>query len=506
MRFLFVLGVSLLSFGSTAKPTSIHSDVVIQWNAVALQGVRDTKLSAPVVARALAIVHTCMYDAWAAYDNKAVGTQMQGALRRPVSERTLANKEKAISYAAYRALVDLLPSDTDSVYKPLMKQLGYDPNDSSADIETPAGIGNVACAAVLEFRHHDQSNQLGDLAQGPYSDWTHFRPINMPSPFPMRLPSIHPIDMNHWQPLIYVGATGDFTTQMFAAAQWGHVTPFAMSSGDEFRDAVKSQPPALYGSDEYRSQAEELVKLSAGLTDEQKMMAEYWSDGPDSESTPARWNAFAQWVSVRDHHSLDDDVKMFFALNNALLDASIAAWDMKREFDSVRPVTAIAVLFHGAKIRAWGGPGKGTVEMDGADWIPYQETSLPTPSSPEYVSGESAFSAAAASILASWTGNDQFGYSVTLSVGSSKIEPGITPAHPVVLTWQTFTYAADEAGMSRRYGGINFRRADVAGHMLGRLVAQKAWSRAQRYFDGTATPHINAETLMGQQIGSFPAK
>ncbi len=72
-----------------------------------------------------------------------------------------------------------------------MKQLGYDPGDSSTDIETPTGIGNVACAAVLEFRHHDKSNQLGDLAQGPYSDWTGYTSLNTPSP--IRREPHHPI-------------------------------------------------------------------------------------------------------------------------------------------------------------------------------------------------------------------------------------------------------------------------------------------------------------------------
>ena len=139
--------VLLLSPAALCQP-----NVLAQWNSAALQGIRDAKLGAPVVARALAIVHTCMYDAWAAYDERAVGTQLGGALRRPVSERTLANKEQAISYAAYRALADVLPVDTNSVYIPLMKQLGYDPSDNSTDIETPTGIGNVACAAVLEYR------------------------------------------------------------------------------------------------------------------------------------------------------------------------------------------------------------------------------------------------------------------------------------------------------------------------------------------------------------------
>ena len=149
------------------------------------------------------------------------------------------------------------------------------------------------------------------------------------------------------------------------------------------------------------------------------------------------------------------------------------------------PVTAINLLFNGKKIRTWGGPGKGTVEMDGSQWIPYQLATFPTPPFPEYVSGHSTYSGAAARILALWTGSDRFGDSVTLAAGSSKIEPGITPAKPVTLKWGTFTDAANEAGMSRRYGGIHFERADLAGRKLGGLVAERAWTKAQSYFDGS---------------------
>jgi hypothetical protein len=422
-----------------------------------------------------------MYDAWAAYDERAVGTQLRDALRRTASERTLANQQQAISYAAYRALVDVLPVDTNSVYIPLMKQLGYDPNDNSTDIETPTGIGNVACAAVLEFRHHDKSNQLGDLAQGPYSDWTGYATRNTPSPVPARAA---PPDPNHWQPLTYINSTGDLMTQRFVGAQWCFVTPFALTSGDQFHWLTRLFGPATYGSKEYQDQAEELIAISAGLTDQQKMIAEYWLDGPNSEQPPGHWALFAQYVSQRDHHTLDDDVKMFFVLSNAIFDAGIAAWDAKREYDSVRPITAITFLFRGKTIRAWGGPGKGTVEMDGLQWIPYQPRTFPTPPFPDYVSGHSTYSAAAARILELWTGSDRFGDSVTLPAGSSKIERGITPAHPVTLSWETFTDAANEAGMSRRYGGIHFRAADLAGRLLGRMVAFEAWKKAQSYFDG----------------------
>lgn len=463
---------------------------MIEWNQAALQAIRDTKMGAPMASRTLAVVHTCMYDAWSAYDEHAVGTQLQGALRRPAEERSAENKDKAVSYAAYRALTDLLRTDRASVYDPLMKRLGYDPLDNSTDIETPAGVGNVACAAVLEFRHHDQANQLGDLAQGAYADWTHYVSSNKPSKVPA---SFQVSDPDKWQPLTYVNAKGELESQRFLAAHWCYVKPFALTSGEELRGLLKPMAPATYGSADYDEQAEQMVKLSAGLTDHQKMVAEYWLDGPNSEQPPGHWELFAQWVSARDHHTLDDDVKMFFVLSNALMDAGIAAWDAKRNWDSVRPVTAIAQVFEGKTIRAWGGPGKGTIEMDGSQWVPYQLASFPTPPFPDFVSGHSTFSAAAASILASWTGSDAFGYSVALPAGSSKIEPGITPAQPVTLSWKTFTEAANEAGMSRRYGGIHFERADLAGRLLGRAVAAKVWEMAQTYFSGTALPIVPVE-------------
>src|SRR5438477_12346712 len=71
--------------------------VVVRWNQAALQGVREAKLGPPMVSRALAIVHTCMYDAWAAYDRDATGTRLGGSLRRPAAERSRANKREAIS-------------------------------------------------------------------------------------------------------------------------------------------------------------------------------------------------------------------------------------------------------------------------------------------------------------------------------------------------------------------------------------------------------------------------
>ena len=482
-RALLLIVVVLLQavFASAEAP---RPNVVIQWNQAALQAVRDGSLGPPMVARALAIVHTCMFDAWAAYDQKAMGTRLGGSLRTRPAERTHANKRKAISFAAYRAAVDLFPWDVANVFDPLMTNLGYNPGDTSMDTRTPSGIGNAACEAVLAFRHSDGSNQLGNLtASGvPYADYTGYVPRNLPSTVPVNNLSTV-LDPNHWQSLTYFNGTR-VVTPAFIGAQWYRVTPFALTSPDQFLPFVSRFGPALFGSVEYREQAEELVDISAHLTDEQKMIAEYWANGPRSELPPGHWDLFAQFVSARDHHTLDDDVKMFFALTNAIFDAGIVAWDAKRIFDSVRPVTAIPYLFHGQLIRCWGGPGRGTVTMDGSNWIPYQQSTFPTPPFPEYTSGHSTFSAAGASILALWTGSEHFGASVTFAPGSSFVEPGITPASSVTLHWKTFHDAANQAGLSRRYGGIHFRAADLVGRATGDKVAVIAWAKALEFFGG----------------------
>lgn len=473
----------LLLIATSAFAHADDPNVVIQWNQALLQGVRDSTLGPPMVARALAIAHTCAYDAWAAYDTRALGTEFGSQLRRPRRDDSIANKKEAISFAFYRAAVDLFPADKSSVFDPLMAALGYDIDNSSIDTSTPAGIGNVACAAVLNFRHSDGSNQLGDLTPSgvPYADYTGYVPVNFPSTVPETdLSTVK--DPNRWQPLTYFNGVA-VVAPSFIGAQWYKVKPFALSSPDQFRTFTGLFGPALYGTDAFVEQARELIDMSANLTDEQKMIAEYWANGPHSELPPGHWDLFAQFVSARDHHMLDDDVKMFFVLTNAIFDAGIASWDSKRAFDSVRPETSICFLFHGQQIRSWGGPGKGTVTMDGSQWIPYQPSTFPTPPFPEYISGHSTFSAAGATILALWTGREYFGESVTFARGSSGTEPGITPAQTVTLYWRTFHDAADQAGISRRYGGIHFERGDLIGRAVGDLVGLEAWRKASGYFN-----------------------
>src|SRR6266536_6642551 len=103
---------------SSSRGVPPGGSVVLRWNEAFLQGVRDSRLGPPMVARALAIAHTCIYDAWAAYDNKAVATRLGSSLRRPARERTAANAAQAISFAAHRSAVDLFTGSASSVFDP----------------------------------------------------------------------------------------------------------------------------------------------------------------------------------------------------------------------------------------------------------------------------------------------------------------------------------------------------------------------------------------------------
>jgi uncharacterized protein DUF6851/vanadium-dependent haloperoxidase-like protein len=453
-----------------------QQNAVLVWNNAALQEIRYRYPGPTINARALAITHTCMFDAWAVYDARAVPTVLSASLRRPTSERTELNKRKAVSFAAYRCLADLFPSDI-SKLNVVMADQGLDPGESGASGSSPGAIGNLAAEAVLRTRRHDGSNQLGDMHPGVYSDYTKYVPLNDPD---------HIVNADHWQPLRTPNIFyGKFKVQTYLTPQWGLVTPFALSSGAQFRPPA---PASITGSkDEYVKQAQEMLAISAGLTDEQKIIAEYWADGPNSETPPGHWCLFGQFVSARDHHTLDDDVKMFFVLTNALFDASIAAWDAKLAYDSVRPVTSIHYLLSGKPVRAWQ-RFKGTQSIDGAEWQPYQPVTMAmTPPFPEFVSGHSTFSAAAAEVLKQFTGSDAFGASVTIVAGRSKVEPGLTPRSDLTLSWPTFSSAADQAGMSRRYCGIHFHDGDLKGRAMGRQVAQQVWKKAMSHINGEAT-------------------
>ena len=442
-------------------------NAVLRWSEQALAAIRALRTGPTINARALAIVHTAMYDAWAAYDPTAVGTRLGGSLRRPAAERTDAYKSQAISYAGYRALLNLFPARS-ADFRALMTAMGYDPDDASTDPASPTGVGNQAAAAVLAFRATDGSNQ----ANG-YADTIGYQPVNTPDQVN---------DPFRWQPLRHPNASGAIIVQKYLTPHWGYITPFAMTSHDQFLPPGPTQRTLLQLDEEVT----DTLLASATLTDLTKVKAEYWADGPDSETPPGHWLLFAGAVCRARGYDLDQSAKLSFALANAELDASIAAWNSKLRWDYVRPITAVRVRMKGKLVLAWAGPYKGTRLIKGETWHPYQAATFPTPPFAEYVSGHSTFSGAGAKVLQQFTGSDLFGARVTVRPGSSFIEPGATPLLPTALIWPTFSAARDEAGVSRRLGGIHFPDADHHGRTLGASVGQQAWDKAQGFFNGTA--------------------
>ena len=224
-----------------------------------------------IIARTLAIWATAMYDAWAAYDEKAVGSRLGGQLRRPKSEHTLKNKKEAISYASFQSLVFVYPESKEWLAGQ-MKSLGYDPNIVSTDRTTPAGIGNIAAQEVINYRKHDGANQLGDEAGGdgtPYSDYTYYQPVNPPDKI---------IDPDRWQPIEFTLPNGKKVTPGFLTPHWYRVKTFALESCSQFRPGP---PPKTTTDNELlKKETAQVLAYNAHLTKEQKAIVEFIARRP----------------------------------------------------------------------------------------------------------------------------------------------------------------------------------------------------------------------------------
>ncbi len=283
--------------------------------------------------------------------------------------------------------------------------------------------------------------------------------------------------------------------------------------------------------------------------DHGRVLAEFWADGPNSTTPPGHWNEIANEVSdhpLLDKRiggvgpvvdDLEWDVKLYFSLNGAVHDAAISAWDAKRQVDYVRPISMIRDMATRGQasdptlpsfdplglpledglsevvtadsiasgrhdgfevgdivVQSWQGfedpDGDGVAGVgwiDAREWLPYQAEDFVTPAFSGYVSGHSTFSRAAAEVLASITGDAFFpgGVGEFLYEKDRGLNFENGPSEDVLLQWATYYDAADEAGLSRLYGGIHVFADDFDGRIIGDFVGREAWGDAQLYFTGT---------------------
>jgi hypothetical protein len=219
--------------------------------------------------------------------------------------------------------------------------------------------------------------------------------------------------------------------------EWGAVACFAVPDGSKFRPPG---PPALDSDayiDSYRFVKALGGKESRERTREQTEIALFWAGGEGTVTPPGQWNRIARSAAAGRKLSLVESARLYALLNVSMCDAAMICWDSKYRFDFWRPVTAI--------------------RRSDPSWMPL----LPTPPFPAYTSGHSSFSGAAAAALAAYFKTDEVEFSA-----SADDVPGVTRS------FKSFTKAAEEAGMSRIYGGIHWDFDNTDGLKCGRTVAE----------------------------------
>jgi hypothetical protein len=376
-----------------------------------------------------------------------------------------------------------------------MKHLGFDPSDASTEVTTPQRIGNVAAQAVIDFRRDDVANQLGDeigSSGKAYSDYTYYQPVNLPGSV---------IDPNRWQTIPFSEGEGGTFAPGFLTPHWYRVKPLMLERSSQFRPP----PPPRVGSAQLKSEAEQVIDFNASLSMDQRALVEFMRDGPKSTGQSGHWLRFAQDISRRDHQSLDQDVKLFFAVAGVAFDAFIACWEAKRFYDTSRPWTLVRWYHRGERIRGWAGPGKGVLSaLPAEQWHPYSPDTFVTPPFPGYPSGHSAVSGASARLLELMTGSDRLEVVCEHEAGSLTGEARMVPAQilgvdgaprrdapadaHVELACPTFSSTAQMAGLSRVLGGYHIQSDNAEGLALGRKVAEYSWPKYRSYFEGTAVP------------------
>lgn len=423
---------------------------------------------ATLINRINLVVALGMIDAAAPYHEAAVGMYSR-IPRRPAAERTDRNINTAMLHAAFQTLIGLLP-DREPVWREMLFDYGLNPDDNSADTRTAVGIGNVAGARALQGRLHDGMNQTGD-----YQDTTGYLPVN--SAFVLRDPS-------RWQPGLRLQGTGVYTVQHFVTPQLANTEPFAEFDPRMLRIPIPSASN-VENWDEYREQVDAVLEISANLTDEQKLMAELFDN--KIASLGLSYIHLGRALDL----SPADMARGYFVKLAAAFDSSIVIWQEKARYDAVRPFSAIRHVYGDEPVTAWAGPGVGSAEIPASEWQSY----LPEADHPEYPSGSTCGCYSTAQAMRRFTGSDELDWGVSYPAGTSRIEPGVTPATDLTLRFDTWTDFASNCGQARIWGGVHFPAAVEASEAICSRFGDLAYDYYTTLMDGSAPPREPAQAL-----------
>lgn len=388
-------------------------DIVLDWNATLLETIKSERLLPPVASRALAMLHTSIYDAVNAID-KTHSSYYVNDIAAPSG----ASHEAAAAGAAHQVLVNLFPEQQATFDALLASSLAEVP-DGQAENDG-VSLGRSVADRIIAWRSTEEIRQIP-----PNISYT---------------PGTEPGD---WQP-----TPPGFSLPNFQ--QWPNITPWTLSSSSQFR---LGGPPAV-DSSEYTAEFNQVKELgskeSTIRTADQTEIASFWNDPQGTYLPPGHWNQIAEQASLTNDYTMSENAHLFAKLNIAIADALIAGWDSKTAYDFWRPVTAIQQADTDGNPLTTGVPA----------WTPQ----LITPPFQEYVSAHSTVSGAADAILTSFFG-DNFSFTT------------VTPGLPdVSRSFGSFSQAANEIGYSRLYGGIHFQSGIedglTLGESLGNYVAE----------------------------------
>jgi hypothetical protein len=417
------------------------------------------------------------FDALAPYHPTAVGVHSR-IDRRPATESaTNRNKNIAGLYAGWRVLQGVFPERA-LVMRQALTMFGLDPDDESEDPTSPVGIGNIAGKAIVRARAGDGMNHLGDMGRTyngePFEDYTGYEAVNTPYKL---------VDPSRWQPAIHrhrrrlgegPGDKGILVAQQFITPQVRLVKPFTYQDPSQFELAPPGHTDHTDPS-RYKRSVDEILEVSAGLTDEQKVKAEFFNHTGAAITLAPRAAALA--------HDLDLDgwAQLFMVTSLARFDDMIAAWHQMHKYDAVRPFSAVRHVYGSSKVTAWGGPGKGTVkDIPANEWTSY----LPVGDHPDYPASFTTICAAQAQAARRFLGDDVLDWTFPYPAGSTLTEPGLVPANDLELHYATWTDHEQDCAMSRVWAGVHFKETVEKSLPFGAQFGDRAHEFVQRQING----------------------